>query len=94
MLPAFRSGCCRSMSPCASLRLVARSLTRRSGRYARLRAATALTHGLIVATRNGTDFQPTGVETFDPWTFEVPSANRHSLHCFIPSQTVEPEDTR
>ena len=37
-------------------------------------AATALTHGLIVATRNGTDFRPTGVATFDPWTFEVPSA--------------------
>jgi predicted nucleic acid-binding protein len=37
-------------------------------------AATALTHGLIVATRNGADFRPTGVATFDPWTFEVPSA--------------------
>lgn len=37
-------------------------------------AATALTHGLIVVTRNGTDFRPTGVETFDPWTFEVPPA--------------------
>jgi predicted nucleic acid-binding protein len=37
-------------------------------------AATALTHGLIVVTRNGTDFRPTGVETFDPWTFEIPSA--------------------
>jgi hypothetical protein len=37
-------------------------------------AATALTHGLIVATRNGADFQPTGVGTLDPWTFEVPPA--------------------
>ncbi|MCB1782159.1 MAG: PIN domain-containing protein, partial [Candidatus Competibacteraceae bacterium] len=37
-------------------------------------AATALTHGLIVVTRNIADFQPTGVGTFDPWTFEVPSA--------------------
>ena len=37
-------------------------------------AATALTHGLIVVTRNGADFRPTGVATFDPWTFEVPSA--------------------
>ena len=37
-------------------------------------AATALTHGLIVATRNEADFRPTGVATFDPWTFEVPSA--------------------
>ena len=37
-------------------------------------AATALTHGLIVVTRNVVDFRPTGVETFDPWMFEVPSA--------------------
>lgn len=37
-------------------------------------AAAALTHGLIVVTRNIADFQPTGVGTFDPWTFEVPSA--------------------
>ena len=28
-------------------------------------AATALTHGLIVATRNGADFQPTGVGTLE-----------------------------
>lgn len=33
-------------------------------------AATALTHGLTVVTRNVTDFQPTGVETLDPWCFE------------------------
>jgi len=37
-------------------------------------AATALTHGLIVATRNGADFQPTGVETLNPWTFDIPLA--------------------
>lgn len=37
-------------------------------------AATALTHGLIVVTRNGVDFQPTGVGTLDPWTFEAPPA--------------------
>ena len=37
-------------------------------------AATALTHGLIVVTRNGADFQPTGVGTLDPWTFEAPPA--------------------
>lgn len=33
-------------------------------------AATALIHGLIVVTRNVTDFQPTGVGTLDPWDFE------------------------
>ncbi len=35
-------------------------------------AATALTHGLIVATRNVADFQPTGVKIFNPWTPAVP----------------------
>lgn len=30
-------------------------------------AATALRHGLTVATRNGRDFQGMGVELFDPW---------------------------
>lgn len=32
-------------------------------------AATALVHGLTVATRNGRDFQPTGVPLLNPWTF-------------------------
>ncbi len=31
-------------------------------------AATALTHGLKVATRNTADFQATGVPLLDPWT--------------------------
>lgn len=30
-------------------------------------AATALVHGLTVATRNTTDFDPTGVPTVNPW---------------------------
>jgi toxin FitB len=30
-------------------------------------AATALEHGLIVVTRNVSDFQPTGVPTFNPF---------------------------
>lgn len=33
-------------------------------------AATALVHGLAVATRNVADFTPTGVRTFDPWAME------------------------
>jgi tRNA(fMet)-specific endonuclease VapC len=32
-----------------------------------LMAATALHHGLIVATRNEEDFAPTGVDLFNPW---------------------------
>ncbi len=31
-------------------------------------AATALVHGMAVATRNVADFAPTGVQTFNPWT--------------------------
>lgn len=30
-------------------------------------AATALVHGLILVTRNVADFEPMGVEFFDPW---------------------------
>lgn len=30
-------------------------------------AATALTHGMTVVTRNVADFEPTGVPVFDPW---------------------------
>ena len=30
-------------------------------------AATALVHGLVVATRNRTDFEKTGVELVDPF---------------------------
>ena len=71
VLPAFSE----RMLPVdvAVARRCARLHVPRSERDA-LIAATALTHGLIVATRNGTDFRPTGVATFDPWTFEVPSA--------------------
>jgi predicted nucleic acid-binding protein len=30
-------------------------------------AATALTHGMTVVTRNAADFEPTGVLVFNPW---------------------------
>ena len=30
-------------------------------------AATALVHGMVVATRNVADFEPMGVQIFDPW---------------------------
>jgi len=30
-------------------------------------AATALVHGLVVVTRNLADFDPTGVQTLNPW---------------------------
>lgn len=39
---------------------------RRSDRDA-LIAATALVHGMTVATRNVSDFSPTGVKTVNPW---------------------------
>lgn len=31
-------------------------------------AATALVHGMVVVTRNVTDFEPTGVQILDPWS--------------------------
>jgi predicted nucleic acid-binding protein len=31
-------------------------------------AATALTHGMIVVTRNVADFEPTGVPLLNPWS--------------------------
>jgi len=31
-------------------------------------AATALAHGLVIATRNRTDFQKAGVKIVDPFT--------------------------
>ena len=34
-------------------------------------AATALTHGLTMVTRNVADFEPTGVGTLNPWTFQA-----------------------
>jgi hypothetical protein len=30
-------------------------------------AATALVHGMVVVTRNVTDFESTGVRTLNPW---------------------------
>jgi predicted nucleic acid-binding protein len=41
---------------------------RRAERNA-LIAATAIVHGMTVVTRNIADFEPTGVTTFDPWTW-------------------------
>ena len=35
-------------------------------------AATALQHGLVVVTRDRTDFERAGATVFDPWTQRVP----------------------
>jgi len=37
-------------------------------------AATALRHGLVVATRNVSDFAPMGVRVFNPWDYDPRSA--------------------
>lgn len=39
-------------------------------------AATALTHGLTVVTRNIADFEPKGVGTLNPWAFQAERGNR------------------
>lgn len=36
-------------------------------------AATAVTHELIVVTRNGTDIEQSGATVFDPWSLPRPS---------------------
>lgn len=43
---------------------------RRSDRDA-LIAATALTHGMTVVTRNIDDFRSTGIDILNPWEFQV-----------------------
>ena len=40
-------------------------------------AATALRHRLIVVTRNTRDFEPTGVEVFDPFASREASPEQH-----------------
>jgi toxin FitB len=50
--------------------------------YDALIAATALVHGLTLATRNTADFAPMGVRLFDPWqpgTVQE-TAERYGLH--------------
>ena len=48
---------------------------RRSERDA-LIAATALVHGMTIATRNVSDFEPTGIATFNPWQGTAPPPGR------------------
>jgi predicted nucleic acid-binding protein len=43
-------------------------LPNRRGERDALIAATALTHGMAVVTRNVNDFVPTGVAVIDPWS--------------------------
>ena len=40
--------------------------------YDGLIAATALVHGMMVATRNTTDYRRVGVEVVDPWSEPLP----------------------
>jgi predicted nucleic acid-binding protein len=42
-----------------------------------LLAATAIRHGLVVATRNTKDFVGSGVEVLNPWEFSGPPAAIH-----------------
>ena len=35
----------------------------------RVIAATALVHGMTIMTRNTVDFEPTGVQILNPWTW-------------------------
>ena len=50
---------------CATLHVPDQSSDRES-----IIAATALVHGMTIATRNVKDFEPTGVQTINPWNFK------------------------
>ena len=72
MLPAF-AGRILSVDVAVARRCAALQVpTARSERDALL-AATALVHGLTVATRNEADFQPTGVAVVNPFGAAPPA---------------------
>lgn len=71
VLPAF-SGRILAVDTAVALRCAKLHVPDPCSERDALIAATALTHGLIVVTRNVVDFQSTGVETLDPWSFESP----------------------
>jgi predicted nucleic acid-binding protein len=68
VLPAFKDRVLAVDSAVARCRARLDVPARRFDRNA-LIAATALVHGMTVATSNGADFSGTGVRIFNPWAF-------------------------
>jgi predicted nucleic acid-binding protein len=66
VLPAFSGRILPVDTPVARRCATLHVPDRRSDRDA-LIAATALVHGMTVATRNTADFEPTGAAVLDPW---------------------------
>lgn len=67
VLPAF-AGRILPVDEAVALRCAALHVPDPRAERDALIAATALTHGLAVVTRNIADFAPTGVATLNPWT--------------------------
>jgi toxin FitB len=42
-------------------------LTLQAGAVCAALAATGIIHAMLIVTRNVSDFEPTGVKTFNPW---------------------------
>jgi predicted nucleic acid-binding protein len=67
VLPAF-SGRILVVDTAVSLRCAKLHVPHRQADRDALIAATALSHGMTVVTRNVSDFEPTGVEIHNPWS--------------------------
>ncbi len=67
VMPAF-DGRVLPIDVAVALRCARLHVPDRRGERDALIAATALVHGMAVATRNVVDFAPTGVRVVDPWT--------------------------
>ena len=69
VLPAF-SGCILPVNEPVALRCGPLHVPNRRPDQDAMIAATALTHSLIVATRNVRDFAPMGVTVLNPWEWD------------------------
>jgi predicted nucleic acid-binding protein len=68
VLPAF-AGRVLPIDTAVALRCAHLHIPDRRAERDALIAATAMVHGMTVATRNVTDFEPTGVALFNPWAY-------------------------
>lgn len=66
VLPEF-SGRTLPVDTAVALRCARLHVPDKRGERDALIAATALVHGMTVVTRNVADFEPTGVQIFNPW---------------------------
>lgn len=68
VLPTF-AGCVLPIDAAVAQRCAHLHVPDRRAERDALIAATAMVHGMTVVTRNVSDFEPTGVALFNPWTY-------------------------